>query len=116
MIFNFYNVFICRQTKDCKFPEDLLHQFIDDPVLCTTFPGIYKLVQLLSIIPVSTASVERGFSLMKNVCTPLRNRLGQVCLDNIMRICLEGPQSLSESDLDALLIDFKNRKQRQIAL
>lgn len=47
------------------------------------------LVHLASIIPSSTASVERIFSLMNSLCTPKRNRISQASLDAVMRICLE---------------------------
>lgn len=76
------------------------------------------LVHLMSIIPASTAAVERSFSTMNDVCSPLRSKLGQSTLESIMRICLEGTSDteLSEDKLDRLLETFKNKMDRKIKL
>ncbi|KAH3861280.1 hypothetical protein DPMN_024207 [Dreissena polymorpha] len=47
-------------------------------------------------MPSSTASVERLFSLMNNLCTTNRNRLSQDTLTALMMLCREGCQQLSD--------------------
>ena len=41
------------------------------------------------------ADCERGFSTMKRVKTPLRNRLGEATLDNLLTISIEGPEDFN---------------------
>lgn len=71
------------------------------------------LVNLASIIPSSTASVERIFSLMNSLCTPKRNRISQASLDAVMRICLE-EEVISQERLNRIIENFKNNGKRSI--
>ena len=47
-------------------------------------PMVYRLLKLVLVLPVATATVERCFSAIKIVKTFLRNRIG----DKFMSICL----------------------------
>ena len=60
-------------------------------------------------LPVSTASVERSFSAMKTIKTQLRNRLLDTNLSNLMKIAIEGPDELSDSDLGDMWKSIKTR-------
>lgn len=71
------------------------------------------LVHLASIIPSSTASVERIFSLMNSICTPKRNRISQASLDAVMRISLE-EEVISQERLNRIIENFKNNGKRSI--
>lgn len=71
------------------------------------------LVHLASIIPSSTASVERIFSLMNSLCTPKRNRISQASLDAVMKICLE-EEVISQERLNRIIENFKNNGKRSI--
>ena len=77
-------------------------------------PKIYKhlmhLYQISLLIPPSTANVERGFSIMNLLCTPLRSSLSETSLDRLMRICINGPETLSEEQLEELVDDFKKMR------
>jgi len=42
------------------------------------YPNIYKLLQILATLPVSTSSNERTFSNLKRMKTYLRNTIGEV--------------------------------------
>ena len=70
----------------------------------------------MNIIPASTASVERSFSYINLIKTPLRSRLTQRNLEALMRISMEGKDKLSDSDLDTLVHKFKNKKDRYMML
>jgi hypothetical protein len=50
------------------------------------FPNIMKLVQVMFVIPVQTAVVERGFSLHKIIKNRLRNRLQILTVDSLLRV------------------------------
>ena len=72
----------------------------------TTFPNIFKLLDILLTLPVGTATVERSFSQMKMVNTRLHSRLNDVNLTRLMRIAIEGPQ-LSKTDFSEILDNLK---------
>jgi hypothetical protein len=50
------------------------------------------LVEILFSIPISNAKVERLFSLMKRVKPDSRASLNESTLNNLIRICVEGPK------------------------
>ncbi|CAN6559431.1 unnamed protein product [Malus baccata var. baccata] len=50
---------------------------------------VYKLLTLALVLPVATASVERVFSAMKIVKTPLRNKMGDQWLSDSMLVYIE---------------------------
>jgi hypothetical protein len=54
-----------------------------------TFPLVYKLLKLVLVLPVATASVERVFSSMKYVKNKLRNRMGEQYLNDCLVTFLE---------------------------
>ena len=64
-------------------------------------------------IPIGTASVERSFSQMKMIKTRLRSRLGEKSLSHLMKIVIESPEKLSDSDLENV-VDIWYRKSRRI--
>ena len=47
---------------------------------------------------------------MKLVKTRLRSRLSEDTLDQTMRICIEGPENLSDGELDMILDHWKQQK------
>ena len=52
----------------------------------TSYPLVYRLIELTLILPVATASVERVFSAMSLIKTNLRNKMGDEWLNDLM-IC-----------------------------
>ncbi len=85
----------------------------------TTFPNLAKLVAILIVLPVTTATVERSFSSMKLIKTRLRNRMGENTLDYAMyamRISIEGPGQLSDETLEEIIDYYKLLKKRRIIL
>ena len=66
------------------------------------FPNISTLANICLSIPVSTASVERSFSQMKLHVVKTRIRIGQCSLSYLMKMAIETPEKLSDSDLDAI--------------
>ena len=55
----------------------------------TTFPLVYRLVELALILPIATATVESAFSAMSIIKTDLRNRMGDDWLNHIMVCYIE---------------------------
>ena len=80
------------------------------------FPNLAKLAAILLVFPVTTATVKRSFSSMKLIKTQLRNRMGENPLEYAMRICIEGPNQLSNEALEYILDHYKHSKPRKMPL
>ena len=66
-------------------------------------------------IGITTASCERGFSLMKLIMTRLRSRLSQPMLDALMRINLMAG-SMTDQDFFDCVRAWYNNKSRKVAV
>ena len=77
------------------------------------FPNLSTLGNICLSIPVSTASVERSFSQMKLLKTRLRNSLSDSSLLHLMKIAIESPDKLSDSDTEEI-VNVWNRKSRRV--
>ncbi|KAJ8043554.1 hypothetical protein HOLleu_10692 [Holothuria leucospilota] len=75
------------------------------------YPNMAMLASKALVIPVSTADCERGFSTLKRIKTPLRNRLTEETLKCLLFISIEGPE-FSEFDFDTAVDFWKNGKTR----
>lgn len=109
--------FILQQLLDQGLQPTLpntLKQARREGVMDLIYPKMMQLLELGCLIPCSTATVERGFSLMNSLCTNLRNRLNQSSLDFLMRICKEGKDNFSNDELEAMVDLFKNKKNRKL--
>ena len=71
----------------------------------TSFPLVYRLIELALILPVATASVERIFSAMKIIKTDLRNKLSDEWLNDLMVCYCEKEIFISIRD-DQIIIQF----------
>lgn len=110
-----HQMFIMKQRAtedDLSDPQFLLKKLMDEPVLQQTFPVMSYFVLLSSLIPTSTACVERVFSLMNSICTPLRSSMSQETLDSIMRIVHEGATSISNTQLEKAIGHFTSKARK----
>ncbi|KAJ8349403.1 hypothetical protein SKAU_G00245330 [Synaphobranchus kaupii] len=64
--------------------------FLDDEWR-SSFPNLLLIVELILVLPLSTALVERGFSAMKRTKTYWRSNLSVHTLTRLLFISLEGP-------------------------
>ncbi|KAJ8004304.1 hypothetical protein DPEC_G00157740 [Dallia pectoralis] len=64
--------------------------FLDDERR-SSFPNLLLIVELILVLPLSTATVERGFSAMKRTKTDWRSNLSVQMLTSLLFITLEGP-------------------------
>ncbi|KAG1653606.1 Transmembrane protein C17orf113 [Nymphon striatum] len=69
--------------------DDFCKHLIRDHAL--TYPDFVILAEIASIIPVSSAPCERGFSVQNSIKTAVRNRLNPKNLNRLMFIKLQGP-------------------------
>ena len=99
-----------------KTQEDMasqLHELVTNETLISMFPNLNTLASICLTIPIGTASVERSFSQVKMIKTRLRSRLGEKSLSHLMKIAIESPEKLSDSDLENI-VDIWYRKSRRI--
>ena len=71
------------------------------------FPNVVFLLEVAIICPISNATIERLFSFLKLVKTKLRNQISDDSLDKVLRIKMEGPDHLSDDQLETLVNSFK---------
>ena len=72
--------------------KELATLFLRSEANCVTFPNIKILLTIAMVLPVSTATVERSFSDMKQqIKDRLRNRLLPASIFKLMIIAIEGP-------------------------
>ena len=101
-----------------SFLQQVLSALLSSTTIATSFPNLAKLAAILIVLTVTTTTVERTFSSMKLIKTPLRNRMGESTLEHTMRICIEGPDRLLNETLEEVIhVDhYKHSKQRRIML
>ena len=90
-----------------------LHELVTNETLISMFPNLNTLASICLTITIGTASVERSFSQMKMIKTRLRSRLGEKSLSYLMKIAIESPEKLSDSELENI-VDLWYRKSRRI--
>ena len=79
------------------------------------YPLIDRLIRLVLTLPVSTAMTERSFSTMNIMKNRLRNKMNDEFLADCLFIYIE--RSIVEKiDLDSILDEFYNMKERQVRL
>ena len=61
------------------------------------FPNLFHIALIGQLIPTSTADCDRGFSALKRIKTPLRNRLSNPIAVHLMFISIEGPTVANSS-------------------
>ena len=86
--------------------KELATLFLRSEAKCVTFPNIKILLTIAMVLPVSTATVERSFSDIKQIKDRLHNRLLPASIFKLMIIAIEGPP-LHEVDFDAVLALWK---------
>lgn len=75
-----------------------------------------KLASRALVIPVTTATVEKSFSDMKLVKTRLWSRKRDDTLDHAFQMCVEGPDMLSDENLECISTHWKQQKQHPLVL
>ena len=108
-----FRQFMAKQPKENMKLQ--LKELATNEMLKSMFPNLSTLATISLSIPVATASVERSFSQMKLIKTRLCSRLSDSSLSHLMKIAIESPDTLLDSDLGEI-VDMWNRKNRRIAV
>jgi hypothetical protein len=89
----------------------VLAKLMVDTTKHMAFPLVYRLVKLVLVIPIATASVERCFSAMKIVKTMLRNRIGDGFMNDCI-ICFVESGFLATIPIDDVIVRFHKMEDR----
>ena len=81
---------------------EFLHSPSNKETMAVAYPLISDILAQIAVLPASSAEVERVFSAMKRIKTPVRNRLKTGTLDHLLRILIEGPEVRDWDPLPAL--------------
>ncbi|XP_061192620.1 uncharacterized protein C17orf113-like [Saccostrea echinata] len=76
-------------------------------------PNLIKLVQCCTLLPVNSATCERGFSTQNRIKSRLRTNLNNNSVNDLMRISEDGP-SIENFDFAKALKIWKDEKKRKL--
>ena len=80
------------------------------------YEELFRLFKSSLLITPSTANVERGFSVLTLMLSKQRNLLSPNSIDKIMRLVLLGPQKFDDATWEQLVDEYRDTKDRRIAL
>jgi hypothetical protein len=81
----------------------------------TSYKLVYRLIELILILPVATASVEKIFSAMSIIKTDLRSKMGDGWLNDLM-ICYNKKEIFRKIDNEKIKKRFQEMKKRHMLL
>jgi hypothetical protein len=81
----------------------------------TSYKLVYHLIELTLILLMATVSVERIFSAMSIIKTDLRNKMGDVWLNDLM-ICYNEKEIFRKIDNEKIKKQFQEMKKRRMLL
>lgn len=95
--------------------SQLLQEFKQNNHYQKIFPNLFKLLRIFITVPVSTATAERSFSVLKRVKNYLRNTMLQERLSNLAILAIEKDQA-KNIDIDKCVEIYARRKPRHLSL
>ena len=95
-------------------PSEML-QFIIKNNIISTFPNVEIILRIYLTLPLSNASGERSFSVLKRVKNYLRNSLGQDKLSTLALLQIEA-EFMESLDYDEIIENLAANKARKKAI
>jgi hypothetical protein len=96
----------------CDSGVDRYHIYRAVKEMSCTFPNIEILLKIFLTIPLSNASGEKSFSVLKRVKNYLRNTMGEERQNNLAILYIEH-EILNRIDTDKIIDDFTRNKARR---
>ncbi|CAF1226605.1 unnamed protein product [Rotaria sordida] len=96
--------------------REICMKLVQDGMLKEIYPQLSSAAEMLRVAPISTATVERNFSTMNRILTKLRNQLTTQHVDQLMRISIEGADTLNEETKEEIINYWKKVKPRRLAV
>ncbi|XP_067119565.1 zinc finger MYM-type protein 1-like [Centruroides vittatus] len=98
---------ICK-SQNLTLPSDML-KFINSTKIVSTFPNTEILLRIYLTLPISNASGERSFSVLKRVKNYLRNSLNESKLNSLAVLYIK-QNALDNINYDEIIAELKTRK------
>ena len=109
------NIYIDNVRADARFAQvatiSELGKLMVDTNKNLSFPLVYRLLKLVLVLPIATASVERCFSVVKIMKMDLRNRIGDGFMNDCV-ICFVEQEFLDAIPNDDIIVRFQNMDDR----
>ncbi|CAF3934367.1 unnamed protein product, partial [Rotaria sp. Silwood1] len=96
--------------------REICIKLVQDGMLKEIYPQLSLAAEIFLVAPISTATVERNFSTMNRILTKLRNQLTIQHVDQLMRISIEGEDTLNEEIKEEIINYWKKLKPRRLAV
>ena len=90
--------------------RDVTHALVENSTLSSSFPN---LATLAKIVPFTSGGSNCREELQQ-VKTRLRSQLGDDTLNQTIRVCIEGPERLTDESLEAIIEHWKEQKPRRL--
>ena len=107
-----YRQFLLDNCSDMRFSE-VIQDLCINSTTATIFPNMSTLAKICRVIPIHTADVERTFSQLKLIKTPIKNRMQEQTLDSLLRIVILGPP-LDSFPVNEAVALWASKKQRRL--
>ncbi|CAF2884228.1 unnamed protein product [Rotaria sp. Silwood2] len=91
-------------------------KLVQDGMLKDIYPQLSLAAEIFLVAPISTATVKMNFSTMNRILTKLRNQLTIQHVDQLMRISIEGEDTLNEEIKEEIINYWKKLKPRRLAV
>ena len=91
-----------KRLPHCQQGQGLIQELMLEEDRQQDFKNIFMLMEIIFVLPLSTASCERGFSAMKRVKSDWRSKLTTATLSKLIYISVEGPDIEDYDCLPAL--------------
>ncbi|XP_052776853.1 uncharacterized protein LOC128214423 [Mya arenaria] len=95
-------------------PNFMLMEIQKDVGIKQDYPAMGYLMLVGALITTSTVVVERVFSLMNRLCTPLRASMSQKTIEELMRVVSIGEECLTDEQLNEAIAYFGRKKDRMV--
>ena len=102
-------------TSNTPLSNDIYMQLVKAGAL-VRFPNTMKLHSLSLLILPLTSGVERAFSIMNLLVSPLWTTPSENNVDHLMRMCLDVPDKFNDKHLEQIVDNFKNSAPHRISL
>ena len=110
-----YRLWVAKWKREFSSSTDSSTDHIATLSICdpNVFPSIYALLTIASILPISTATVERSFSSLRLLKTYLGNRTTEGRLNYLAMMYIYDTEPI---DVDRVIERFASMKNRRLLL
>ncbi|XP_048514985.1 zinc finger MYM-type protein 1-like [Athalia rosae] len=109
-----YQFLDLASKNDMRTPQDF-YEFIIEEQISSTFPNVEIILRIYLTLPVSNATGDRSFSVLKRVKNYLRSTLSQEKVSSLALLCIE-KDVFNGIDYEDIINTFAQKKCRKVPL